>query len=112
MRQYTHLNAENEAAIAKLQGDSEAHLKYLYRAMYFYWITSPYIHSASNHELLKREMKQRYFDQITKAGGKFPEKYLPADQTSEKLKGIEALYKAGQYSKEEYEAEKKLILKK
>jgi len=84
MRPYTHHNAENEAAIAKMQGDTEGHLKHLYRAMNYYWISSPLVHSPANHETLKNLLKKRYYEQITKAGGKFPDKYLPAESAKTK----------------------------
>jgi len=77
MRKYSYQYEEQEAAMAKMQGDNDAYLKHMFRAMYYYWVNSSYVHNKANHELLKNEMKLRYFDVITKAGAKFPEKYMP-----------------------------------
>lgn len=106
----SYIEAEHEAEIAKLSGDNEAAIKWYYRAIYYYWISSSYHEPGAYSELFKKDIKNRYYDIITQAGGIYPTKFLPADLTKEAISGIEALYKAGQYSKEEYESEKSRIL--
>jgi len=76
---YSFLDAEHEAEICLLVGDRDGYLRNYYRALYFYWIGSPYYASASNHELLKQEMRERYYNIIVKAGGTYPTKFIPSN---------------------------------
>ncbi|HQL70818.1 MAG TPA: hypothetical protein PLA77_08300 [Bacteroidales bacterium] len=76
-RRYSHIDAEHEAEICRIAGDEAGYLKNMYRALYYYWVGSPHHRSESNHELLKQEMRERYYNVIVKAGGTYPAKFIP-----------------------------------
>ncbi len=76
-RRYSFLDAEHEAEICRIAGDEAGYLRNMYRALYYYWIESPYYQATSNHELLKHEMRERYYNLIVSAGGTYPAKFIP-----------------------------------
>ncbi len=108
----SYLQCETEAEIASISGNNKEAIDWYIRAMYLYYNdpTHQYYTDEKSKDVLKQSLKAKYYQKIEELGGKFPDYFLPIDHVKNQLAGLEALYKAGKYSQEEYEAEKSTLL--